>query len=55
MIIRLFRKCSILVNSDGSEDDKINMIGLGDYSVESDDKANPFLEEEDEASEDLTA
>ena len=36
MVIRAFRKCGISVAIDSSEDDKINIKGLGGYQVESD-------------------
>ena len=37
----------IPVAPDGSEDERINIIGLEDYSVESDDE-DPVLDKEDE-------
>ena len=37
---------------DGSEDEKINIIGLEDYSVESDNDEDPFWDEEHDESED---
>ena len=42
MIVRSFEKCGISVAPDGSEDEKINIIGLEDYNVESDDNEDPF-------------
>ena len=39
MIVRSFEKCGISVVPDGSEDD---IIGLEDYSVESDDDEDLF-------------
>ena len=48
MIVRSFEKCGISVVPDGSEDEKINIIGLEDYSVESDDDEDPFSDDEEE-------
>ena len=47
MIVRSFEKCGISVAPDGSEDGKINIIGL-----ESDDDEDPFSDEEHDESED---
>jgi hypothetical protein len=53
MIVRSFEKCGISVAPDGSEDEKINVNGLEDYSVESDydvesdDSEDPFSDEEE--------
>ena len=41
MIVPSFEKCGISVAPDGSEDDEINIVGLEDYSVESDDDEDP--------------
>ena len=46
MIIRGFRKCGISVAVDGSEDNDINIKGLENYKVDSDDD-DPFLSEDD--------
>ena len=54
MIVRSFEKCGISVAPDGSEDEKINIIGLEDYNVESDDNEDPFSDEEGEEDEDPT-
>ena len=40
MIIRSFRKCGIALAIDGSEDSAININGLENYSVESDDESS---------------
>ena len=48
MIVRSFEKCGISVAPDGSEDEKINIIGLEDYSVDSDDDQDPFSGEDGE-------
>ena len=37
MIVHSLEKCGISVAPDGSEDEKINIIGLEYYSVDSDD------------------
>ena len=46
MIIRGFRKCGISVAVDGSDDDDVNIKGLENYQVDSDDD-DPFLSEDD--------
>ena len=46
MIVRSFEKCGISVAPDGSEDEN-NIIGLEDYSVESDDDEDPFSDEDE--------
>lgn len=48
MIVRSFQKCGISVAPDGSEDSNINIEGLEDYTVESDDEEDPFSEEGEE-------
>lgn len=45
MIVMSFEKCG---TPDGSEDEKINIIGLEDYSVDSNDDEDPFSDEEGE-------
>ena len=52
MIVCSFEKCGISVAPDGSEDGKINIIGLEDYSVESDNDEDSFSDEEHDESED---
>ena len=52
MIVRSFEKCGISVAPDGSEYGKINIIGLEDYNMESDDDEDPFSDEEHDESED---
>lgn len=47
MVIRSFIKCGISVPPDGSRDDKINLNGLEDYTVDSEDEGNPFSDEDD--------
>ena len=54
MIVRSFEKCGISVAPDRSEDEKINIIGLEDYNVESDVNEDPFSDEEGEEDEDPT-
>ena len=48
MIIRSFRKCGISVAIDGSEDSDININGLENYSVESDDDVTDEDPEEED-------
>ena len=47
MIVHSFEKCGISVVPDGSENEKININGLEDYNVESDDNEDPFSDEEE--------
>ena len=47
MIVCSFEKCGISVAPDRSEDEKINIIVLEDYSVESDDDDDPFSNEDE--------
>ena len=47
MVIRSFIKCGISVPPDGSRDDEINLNGLEDYTVDSEDEGDPFSDEDD--------
>ena len=42
VVVRGFKECGISVAIDGSEDDEINIKGLENYQVESDDD-DPFV------------
>ena len=53
MVIRSFRKCGISVAIDGSEDDDINIEGLAEYSVGSDDSDSEATNEESDPFADL--
>ena len=52
MVVRSFRKCGISVAIDGSEDSDININGLENYSVESDDESGDATDEDPEEEED---
>ena len=43
----LFIKCGISIPPDGSRDDKINLNGLEDYTVDSEYEGDPFSDEDD--------
>ena len=47
MVVRSFIKCGISVPPDGSRDDEINLDGLEDYTVDSEDEGDPFSDEDD--------
>ena len=47
MVICSFIKCGISVPPKGSRDDEINLNGLEDYTVDSEDEGDPFSDEDD--------
>lgn len=57
MIKRSFVKAGIAVAIDGSQDSEINIDGLADYSVDSDDDSSddPFQEEDSEADDNVSS
>ena len=48
MVVRSFIKCGISVPPDGSRDDEINLNGLEDYTVNSEDEGDLFTDEDAE-------
>lgn len=46
MVVRSFVKCGISVPPDGSRDDEINLNGIEDYTVDSEDEGDPFSDKD---------
>ena len=54
MIQRTFTKCGISVPIDGSADDKINISGLENYTVQDTENVDPFVDSDDDMEADLS-